>query len=93
MTFCRETDLDFNEVTNGSMILVMKEHELSPWRTHFDEDTYIHFEINDIWVIKRLANRPRVALIHNLQRGTQVVIRVDALLELDDKGVITIGPA
>ena len=93
--FAREDGryLDFEEVTEGSIILVDKDHEHNKWMfTSVSGYPYINFAQGDIWVVESLANRPRVAVIRNLQRNIQSGIRVDELLELDDKGIVTVGP-
>ncbi len=84
--------MDFEEVTAGSVIFVDKEHEHNKYDFSSSPMPNIHFVPGDIWVVESLANRPRVAVIRNLQRGERSGIRVDALLELDDKDVLTIGP-
>lgn len=80
--------MDFEEVTVGSVILVDKEHEHNKnfWSPG------VMFMPGDIWIIESLANRPREAVIRNLQRNEHADIRVDVLLELDDKDIVTIGP-
>ncbi len=94
--FAREDGqyLDFEQVTEGSIILVNKLHEHNRWGAYAGTNKYpyIKLEKNDIWIIEALANRPRVAVIRNLQRNVESGIRVDVLLELDDAGIITIGP-
>lgn len=88
--------LDFEEVTEGSVILVDKDHEHNKYgiwtETKTNSYPYVKFEKGDIWIVEALANRPRVAVIRNLQRGTRTGIRVDELLQLDDKDILTIGP-
>lgn len=88
-----ERYLDFEDITEGSIILVQKNHQHGSL-FDFNKPTYpsVTFEQGDIWVIESLANRPRVAVIRNLQRGSRTGIRVDALLELDDKDIVTVGP-
>lgn len=83
--------LDFEEVTEGSVIIVDRAHHHNAY--DFKQNyPYIKFEAGDIWVIENLANRPRVAIIRNLQRNETTGIRVDALLDLDDQDILTIGP-
>lgn len=84
--------IDFEEVTEGSVILVDETYEHNRHTFPKSDYPYVKFEKGDIWVVEALANRPRVAIIRNLQRNEQRGIRVDALLEIDDKGVLTIGP-
>lgn len=87
--------LDFEEVTEGSVIIVAEDHvhNAQMWY-NTDKPNYpeVDFKQGDLWVIEALANRPRVAVIRNLQRGTRTGIRVDDLLELDDRDILTIGP-
>ncbi len=94
--FAREDGryLDFEQVTEGSIILVNKMHEHNKIMLFGDlgKYPYIKLEKDDIWIVEALANRPRVAVIRNLQRNVQSGIRVDMLLELDDAGIVTIGP-
>lgn len=86
--------LEFEEVTEGSVILVDRDHEHNKYGFLELKNNYpfVSFLKGDIWVVEALANRPRVAIIRNLQRNVQAGIRIDALLELDDKDILTIGP-
>ena len=84
--------LDFDEVTEGSVIVVQKDHEHGDLYSVKRDYPYVQFKAGDIWVVEALANRPRVAVIRNLQRSERSGIRVDALLDLDDRDVLTVGP-
>lgn len=84
--------LDFEEVTEGSVILVQKDHDHGDLYSLGRDYPYVQFKAGDIWIVEALANRPRVAVIRNLQRKERTGIRVDALLELDDRDILTIGP-
>ena len=89
--FRREDDryLDFEDVTNGSIVLIDKTRELTNYVSGYSR---VRFVEGDIWIVVELTGRPRVATLRNLQRHTHANIRVDELLSLDDKGVVTIGP-
>lgn len=88
--------LDFEEVTEGSLIIVERDHEHNKYNfgACYPTSTYPHisFAKGDFWIVEGLANRPRVAIIRNLQRNVRSGIRVDELLKLDDQHVITVGP-
>jgi hypothetical protein len=83
--------LDFEDVVDGAIILVNAYHEHNKYDFQ-NKYPHVLFESGDIWVVESTANRPKVAIIRNLQRGTRSGIRVDALLELDDRDIVTIGP-
>lgn len=83
--------VDFEDVVEGAIILVNVAYEHNKYDFQ-NKYPYIKFESGDIWVVESTANRPKVAIVRNLQRGTRSGIRVDVLLELDDKDMVTIGP-
>jgi hypothetical protein len=80
--------LDFEQITVGSVIMVEKDYEQTVWTS-----APIVLKAGDIWVILTLASRPRCATLRNLQRQVTMNLRVDELLELDDRNIVTIGPA
>lgn len=86
---CR--NIDFEDVVEGTLIFADHDHDHNKYDFQ-GTYPYVRFERGDIWVVESTANRPRVAIIRNLQRGTRSGIRVDALLELDDRDIVTIGP-
>ncbi len=84
--------LDFEEVTEGSVIVVNRRHDHGNLYDLNPKYPYIMFESGDIWVVEALANRPRVAVVRNLRTHQRSGIRVDDLLGLDDRDVLTVGP-
>ena len=83
--------LDFKGIVEGAVILVNVDHEHNKYDFQ-NRYPYVKFDNGDIWIVESTANRPRVAIVRNLQCGTRSGIRVNALLELDDRDIVTIGP-
>ncbi len=80
--------IDFEQVTLGSLVFVEEDHRKDSW---FSSECDL--KAGEIWMIVTLIDRPRVAILRNLQHGRTTKIRVDDLIELDDKDIVTLGPA
>jgi len=90
MTFASEGFVDFEDVTVGSVVLVVKPRVYNQYSW---SEPRVDFVEGDMWIIDKLADRPRRATMRNLQRGTLHDMRVDDLLGADYDGFVVIGPA
>lgn len=83
--------LDFEHVTLGSLVFVEENHFKYVGRTG-NWESY-ELKAGEIWMVVLLLGRPRLAVLKNMRNAETVRLRVNDLLELDDKDVVTVGPA